>query len=165
MKSNEYGVHEQYPPEIIARRNELWQAFRYHQDRDDNVRFDDDKLFVNGMRLYPSSYRLRPEQTIAPQPVQQLQHPRFSVVSALNQQRIETQRPQIQQVVPPPNSLQQNVPHYQPQPAKNPRSYATVTQQHLQSVPPPTDQSGTRNPQRTDQPTSTDQLPGQNSNR
>ena len=100
LKSNEYGVHEQYPPEIIARRNELWQAFRYHQDRDDNVRFYDDKLFVNGMRLYSSSYRLRPEQTIAPEPVQQLQHPGFSVVSALNQQRIEAQGPQIQQDVP-----------------------------------------------------------------
>ncbi|CAC5378888.1 unnamed protein product [Mytilus coruscus] len=105
LKESEFKVHEQFPPEIIARRNELWSAFRHHQQQEDTVKFYDGKLIVNGRRIYPSTYRQPLDQTYAPYPVQ---HTRYPPLQMPPQQNSQQQFPQ------PGPSFVPNFPRYQP---------------------------------------------------
>ena len=107
LKNTEYKVSEQYPPEIVSRRNELWPAFRYHQQNErDNVKFYDDKLIVNGQRLYPSSYRLPRE------PLQARQSHQAPSIHLQSQPEFQPR--------PPFAPFQPNIPHYRPQMAPMP---------------------------------------------
>lgn len=68
LKERDFKVHEQFPPEIIARQSDIWPAFCQHQQQEDTVKFYDDKLIVNVRRIYPSTYRQPLDQTYAPHP-------------------------------------------------------------------------------------------------
>ena len=53
LKDTRYSVYEQFPTEIMERRNILWPVFKREQRMGSNVRFKGDKLFVNGRRIFP----------------------------------------------------------------------------------------------------------------
>lgn len=106
LKNTEFGAHEQFPQEINVRRNELWPAFRHYQQAGQNVRFNDDKLIVNGSRIYPSSYRSNnigthniPKNALQPEP-------RFHIPPVGPTQPMLPPFHQPPRYVPPQQSLQ-----------------------------------------------------------
>ncbi|CAG2211340.1 unnamed protein product [Mytilus edulis] len=54
LKECDSKDHDQFPPpEIIARRNDLWPEFRHHQQQGDTVKIYDEKFIVNGRQIRP----------------------------------------------------------------------------------------------------------------
>ncbi|CAC5398495.1 unnamed protein product [Mytilus coruscus] len=53
LKESPYSVYEQFPNEIMERRNILWPVFKREQRMGKNVKFKEDKLYVNGQRIFP----------------------------------------------------------------------------------------------------------------
>ncbi|CAC5391819.1 unnamed protein product [Mytilus coruscus] len=53
LKDSPYNVYEQFPNEFMERRNILWPVFKREQRMGKNVKFKEDKLYVNGQRIYP----------------------------------------------------------------------------------------------------------------
>lgn len=53
LKDSPYSVYEQFPNEIMERRNILWPVFKREQRMGKKVKFKEDKLYVNGQRIYP----------------------------------------------------------------------------------------------------------------
>ena len=55
LKNTGFGVYEQYPKEIGDRRSELWPIFKRESRLEKNVKFNADKLIVDGRRIFPPS--------------------------------------------------------------------------------------------------------------
>lgn len=53
LKETQFSAHEQFPTEIIEQWNVLWPIFKREQKAGRSVRFKEDKLFVDGTRIYP----------------------------------------------------------------------------------------------------------------
>lgn len=53
LRETPFSIYEQYPNEIMERRNILWPIFKREQRRGSHVRLKEDKLYVNGQRIYP----------------------------------------------------------------------------------------------------------------
>ena len=70
LRDTSYSVYEQFPHEIIERRSILYPVFKREQRLGKTVRFREDKLFVNGQRVYPEdvmqtrNYENRPNPTM-----------------------------------------------------------------------------------------------------
>ncbi|CAG2247635.1 unnamed protein product [Mytilus edulis] len=53
LKDTHYSIYEQFPNEIMERRNILWPIFKREQRAGRRVRFKEDKLYVDGRRIFP----------------------------------------------------------------------------------------------------------------
>ncbi|CAC5401778.1 unnamed protein product [Mytilus coruscus] len=53
LKDRSFSVFEQYPYEMVERRNILWPIFKREQRLGNHARLKEDKLYVNGHRIYP----------------------------------------------------------------------------------------------------------------
>ncbi|CAG2221991.1 unnamed protein product [Mytilus edulis] len=53
LKDTQYSIYEQFPNEIMERRNILWPIFKREQRAGRRVRFKEDKLYVDGRRIFP----------------------------------------------------------------------------------------------------------------
>ncbi|CAG2248801.1 unnamed protein product [Mytilus edulis] len=53
LKETSFSVFEQYPYEMVERRNVLWPIFKREQRLGNHARLKEDKLYVNGHRIYP----------------------------------------------------------------------------------------------------------------
>ncbi|VDI82834.1 Hypothetical predicted protein, partial [Mytilus galloprovincialis] len=53
LKETSFSVFEQYPYEMVERRNVLWPIFKREQRLGNDARLKEDKLYVNGHRIYP----------------------------------------------------------------------------------------------------------------
>ncbi|CAC5398968.1 unnamed protein product [Mytilus coruscus] len=53
LKDSPYSVYEQFPNEIMERRNIFLPVLKREQRMGKNVKFKEDKLYVNGQRIYP----------------------------------------------------------------------------------------------------------------
>jgi len=53
LRETPFSIYEQYPNEIMERRNILWPIFKREQRRGSHVRLKEDKLYANGQRIYP----------------------------------------------------------------------------------------------------------------
>lgn len=53
LKETSFRVFEQYPYEMVERRNVLWPIYKREQRLGNDARLKEDKLYVNGHRIYP----------------------------------------------------------------------------------------------------------------
>ncbi|CAC5370827.1 unnamed protein product [Mytilus coruscus] len=65
LRDTHYSIYEQFPTEIMERRNILWPIFKREQRAGRRVQFKEDKLYVDGRMIFPQEVAFGPSTTDA----------------------------------------------------------------------------------------------------